>query len=390
MFGSQILEVAIGMIFIFLLVSIICSSVREGIEALLKTRAAYLAHGIKELLHDPKLTGIAKSIYEHPLINGLSSGNDSPDKKSSISFLSAGGTLPSYIPAKNFAVALMDIAVRGQMTNEASSAPNSPIVSLGSIRANIQNIGNPAIQRVMLTAIDSAQGDFNKAQANIEEWYNSGMDRVAGWYKRKTQWILFWIALAISIGLNVNTLTIANYLYKNDDARVSIVETAEGVSKKGEIPTSIEARSEFNKLELPIGWSDRTLPTTGERFGWIALLFGWLLTAFAASMGAPFWFDMLNKVIRIRSTIKPAETVPGEGSNVQTAAVQQPPLMETPAVSGAVSPPDSPSAAAIPSDNFPSLDDSSDPESSIDGCDVEIKKLTEDEDLPATEGGVEE
>jgi hypothetical protein len=71
MFGSQILEVAIGLIFIFVLVSVICSVVREGIESWLKTRAAFLEHGIRELLHDKQAQGLARSFYNHPLIYGL-------------------------------------------------------------------------------------------------------------------------------------------------------------------------------------------------------------------------------------------------------------------------------------------------------------------------------
>ena len=41
---------------------------------------------------------------------------------------------------------------------------------------------------------------------------------------------------------------------------------------------------------------------------------GWLLTALAVSMGAPFWFDLLNKFIVIRSTVKPKEKSPEEKS----------------------------------------------------------------------------
>ena len=63
MFGSGILEVAIGVIFVFLLVSIICSAIREGIEAWLKTRAAYLEHGIRELLHDLGGGGLAALLH---------------------------------------------------------------------------------------------------------------------------------------------------------------------------------------------------------------------------------------------------------------------------------------------------------------------------------------
>src|SRR3982750_1413217 len=70
MFGS-VLEVAIGVVFVFLLASIICSAVREGIEAFLKTRAAYLERGIRELLHDRDAEGLARQVYTHPLVAGM-------------------------------------------------------------------------------------------------------------------------------------------------------------------------------------------------------------------------------------------------------------------------------------------------------------------------------
>jgi hypothetical protein len=141
--------------------------------------------------------------------------------------LAKGGNLPSYIPSKNFALALMDIAARGPDTAGLGSSPNAPVVSLDTVRSGIKNLQNPAVQRVLLTAIDSAQGDPGKAQATIEAWYDSAMDRVSGWYKRSTQWVIFWIALVVAVGLNINTITIADYLYRNDAARAVIVAKAD-------------------------------------------------------------------------------------------------------------------------------------------------------------------
>ena len=46
-------------------------------------------------------------------------------------------------------------------------------------------------------AVDSAQGDIDKVQKNLETWYDSAMDRISGQYKRLTQWILLGIALSI-------------------------------------------------------------------------------------------------------------------------------------------------------------------------------------------------
>ncbi len=68
MFGSWVLEVAIGLMFVFLLFSTICAAICECIETVTKTRAAYLERGLRELLHDKEGKGLAKAFHEHPLI----------------------------------------------------------------------------------------------------------------------------------------------------------------------------------------------------------------------------------------------------------------------------------------------------------------------------------
>ncbi|MEJ7830129.1 MAG: hypothetical protein WKF91_18110, partial [Segetibacter sp.] len=122
MFGSVTLEVIIGIIFIFLLVSILCSTIREGIKRWLKSRAAYLEYGIREMLPDKKGEGLGRSLFEHPLIYRLYTQKYTPGKQSARpSILVKGDNLSSYIPARNFAVALMGIARRGQETDAVSS-----------------------------------------------------------------------------------------------------------------------------------------------------------------------------------------------------------------------------------------------------------------------------
>ena len=78
------------------------------------------------------------------------------------------------------------------------------------------------MQRALLAAIDTAQGDLDRARANIEAWYDSAMDRLSGWYKRTTHWILFGIALVLAVALNIDTLAIADYLYRQDAAREAV------------------------------------------------------------------------------------------------------------------------------------------------------------------------
>ncbi len=326
MFGSQILEVTIGVIFLFLLISIVCSSIREAIEAWMKTRAAFLEHAIRELLHDKKAEGLVKSFYNHPLITALYSYPYNPENLTkSPHAWSDGAHLPSYIPASNFALALMDITVRGPVLDEAGISSASPQINIEAIRKNIANLKNSAVQRVVIIAIDTADGDIFKAQKNIEAWYNSGMDRVSGRYKRSTHWVIFWIGLIAAVSLNINTITFADYLYHNDAVRAVVVERAEQASRNPafskEIHSVIQVSPEI--FRLPIGWSkgwSSTGPDVKQNtFEWwwknvLERIFGWLITALAATIGAPFWFDILNKVMVIRSTVKPQEKSPEENS----------------------------------------------------------------------------
>jgi hypothetical protein len=341
MFGSDILDVSIGIVFVFVLVSTICSAVRESLEAFLKTRASYLEFGIRQLLSDAKGQGLAKELFEHPLIFPLFAGEYVPGGERRLWW--RGRNLPSYIPSRSFAVALMDVL------NTSSTA----------------QIANPRVQRAVQLALDAAHGNLEQARQNVEAWYDSAMDRVSGWYKRSTQWIIFAIALVIAVGANIDTLAIADYLYRHEAVRSTIVETVKKTAgTAGSEATYGKAMDQLEDLHLPIGWTSTTATSSTGPGAWayVRPLIGWLITAFAATLGAPFWFDLLNKIMVIRSTVKPHEKSGEEGSEDRKAE-------RTAAASG-------PAVAAAAQ------------ESDADPCRVGGGAATPDERLPAAEGGV--
>jgi hypothetical protein len=381
----KLMEVAIGMIFIYILVSMICTAIREGIEAWLKMRATYLEEGIRRLLHDVNREGLAKRFYNHPLISSLYSGEYSDlVSRTPIARLFKGPGLPSYIPAGNFALALMDIAARGPNPDGAGAGATTPVISLEAVRTNIASLGNSQVQQALLTAIDAAQGDLNKAQANVEGWFNSAMDRVSGWYKRRTQWILFFLGLVAAVGLNINTIAIAEYLYRDDAARVFLVKKAEtaGADPTFSNQNFDEVQKELDSLNLPVGWDEASKPKV---WGDFTLYLGWLITALAASLGAPFWFDLLNKVMVIRSTIKPHEKSPEEASEDRQSTAQTSATMSagggaaTGGAAGAGVTSLRPAETIIPP---------LDAERDIDGCGLDVADPTPDEALPESKGGV--
>jgi hypothetical protein len=366
MFGSSIIEVAIGMIFIYLLMSLVCSAANEIIEAKLKNRATDLESGIRELFNQEKGGDMVTKLYNHPLVHGLFPGRYEPAAGKPIGRLDYLKTtnLPAYIPARNFASAVIDIvlhpptedkikepdativppaslATKGSAnisapgassatgpTGASGAAPANPDasakrLSIDNILAAIEGISESQVKRALRTLVEQSSGDVNKVRENIEGWFNSSMDRVSGWYKRRTKWIILGLGLAVTILLNVNSITIARRLSNDSTLRSVVVAQAEATANNPEALKGSfeEKRQELYTLGLPLGWQsgiDFIHPLKNPNFNlwdhfflpWI----GWLLTAAAISLGAPFWFDMLNKIMVIRSTVKPHEKSPEESS----------------------------------------------------------------------------
>src|ERR1022692_3175202 len=100
MFGSAIIDIAIGIVFVFLLVSVIASIINEIILSLLNMRGKELLAGLQTLLDDAGALGLVDKLYNHGQIYGLFKGSFDPKKP---------GNLPSYIPSQNFVMAFLDI-----------------------------------------------------------------------------------------------------------------------------------------------------------------------------------------------------------------------------------------------------------------------------------------
>jgi hypothetical protein len=497
MFGSTVLDVAIGMVFVYLLLSLLCSAVNEYMEATLNYRAKNLQKGIQLLLDGeiaPQKTwliaraisylketfGVAPPPKAAPsAAKNASTGSDAAttppaptddgatkttatgdESKTSSPFSKQlyehgliralyqdAGRLPSYIPSRTFALALWNIASQKIKSDDPNKLvnPNDPAKppTLQQIEGVIRASGlGTHLQQALITMIDEADGNFNRAVKNIEDWYDSSMDRVSGWYKRHVQWILLVTGIIVASLINADTVNIAKSLIQDKTLRDVIVASAteyakeNGASaaspetKKGGADTNTnssnsnssnstpsnsnssgtsgansnarrerdtkagnananntntngvntntatgggeqsgnantqqsnsndgakagstggapnptpspapssnpiqQAYEKINTLGLPIGWklgsnitqdAIRGFPRRGEG-GWNILswfllkLFGLFLTGLAISQGAPFWFDILNKFMVIRSTVKPKEKSKEEASKDKTS-----------------------------------------------------------------------
>ena len=332
MAGLTLLDVAIAMVFLYLLLSLISSAANELISAVFQFRAKLLEKGIVRLLDSQAVTD---RMYDHPLLRNLH-GQDEP-------WLIKIGRkeLPSYIPARNFALALMDTILPGTgAQNALTPARKAAEATAAGLLEALEVQPSPVPEKVrqgLLCLVHAAGVDAARARQNIEDWYNSSMDRVSGAYKRRTQFAIFCIGLVATIAVNADSIAIAKRLSTNKTLASAVADSAAKYVQAQSNSTATaqgqagvqNAEKNFadtldtlDKLGLPIGWSSATGENSFPNWPgfthlgdvwvpWMALLknhlAGWILTAFAISFGAPFWFDILNRFMVVRSTVKPQE-----------------------------------------------------------------------------------
>jgi len=275
-------DVAIGLALVYLLLSMICSLLQEAISARLQMRSATLEDGIKNLLSSQQLTlggvDLSAAVYAHPLVKALA----------------AAGQKPSYIPSRTFARALLDLV------HQAAGTDGSPAALLQALSA----LPDGDVKTALVALTHDTYDGVAEARRNIEHWFDDAMDRVGGWYKRKAQKIMLVIGLALAVGLNVDTTQIARALWRDPVLRQAVVTRAAAAAAPRDTSKLdiVALHGELQSLDLPLGWPapwGQDGHPVGVDVGFAIV--GWILTAAAVALGAPFWFDALNKLLNLRS-----------------------------------------------------------------------------------------
>lgn len=295
MFQTPILSVAIGLCFAFGSVALVAAALNEALASLVKLRGRVLFDGIKELLN--RDAGLLTAVYTNALVNPRAEVR-LPKFAGPISVAvlkpmwavhdglwgalrswKSGGLpftqLPSYIPSKSFTVALIDSIGATQR-------------DLPSIGRAIGSIDDKQLKTALHTLLLRAEGDVDRFEASVADWFDHAMDRVSGAYKRRAQLFTFLFGLLVAVLLNVDATHMASVLWKQP-----VVQAPNTLA----VPTDAAAAI-LEMQQLPVGWK----PEDDVRPNWSYRIVGWLFTAFAAVFGAPFWFDLLQRFTQLRST----------------------------------------------------------------------------------------
>lgn len=416
MLSSPVIDLAIGITFVFAVTAALASLLTEFIARFLGLRGAYLLSGLRELVDGgdtpTALTDVqkdygdiqtlikngpppaAEKAPDDPVAEGNAPAGNAPAGPSVTGALLGGpilgnqgvagqlstrkltlgettGTgslptitsksgskrpqlrsLPSYISARSFADAVIDLVVpnaQGQTT-------------MDDIQTNLQVLPDP-FKTSLEALVKNANGDVSKFRTSVEQWYDDHMDRVSGWYKRRTASITLVVGAIIVVILNLNALTIGRTLYTENAVSAAVSTVAAKTTSCSSADQSCLANldSELSAAAasgLPVGWGTvRACTQKGVVCGWwerrgilspfggdgsqaaqvLLVLLGFLIMIFALLPGAQFWFGLLTKLNTLRATGPPPASA---ASNPVSLTVVSPAVAAAPAPPEQTPPPE--------------------------------------------------
>ncbi|RYE51215.1 MAG: hypothetical protein EOP48_18535 [Sphingobacteriales bacterium] len=321
MFNSATIDIVLSLVFVYFLYSLLITTINEIIASTLDLRAKTLARGIQRMLSDTtdKKTNkdeLVKTFYEQPVIRFLGQDNNKR---------------PAYISPALFSKGLIDLL--------KDKAANKSLSKLTQISNGIETIRNsdPQTAKFIESLLEDAQNDLDEFRRLLEGWFNETMERATGWYKKRAQRITVNLGFLIALSFNVDSIAIVRYLSQHPEAATEMADMAQKyaeahkdsqgqltVQEKDTLNFYLKKAKELLDVEiadankvLGLGWNKKELQKDisifdGNELGYWALkLIGLLLTTLALALGAPFWFDILNKVIQLRSSKKPVEPTTG-------------------------------------------------------------------------------
>jgi hypothetical protein len=334
MSASAALDVAIGLAFLFFLFSLAVSRINEFIATALNLRHKGLENALRAMLNDHTPGAAAHAaggsealragkVLNHALVKPIDQAIQGKFLTSRFGKLGLGGKKISYLPARTFSAVVFDLLAPADPADPSHPGASAGTDPMARARAAIEALSehNPARTPLMRMMVD-AQNDRDKFTESLEHWYDDTMDRVSGWYKRYVQRIILVISLVLVASLNVDSVNIAQVLWRlpTERAAVGTAAAQHAGSGNGAGPSAAQVVRSISARKLPLGWTPphvTTVSPDGSRSAavstdpqhlplgvasWLIKLFGLLLSVLALSLGAPFWFDALTKLGSLRQS----------------------------------------------------------------------------------------
>lgn len=344
----SILTTAIGLILVYLILSLITSAIQEGIASLFTLRGKHLARALDQMLTNENEKDGVRSYDQdllHKFLNHSFYQSLKPDQKKTQARINTAATNneaarqqlaqtyhPSYMEASTFVTIFMHI-LDG--------------TDIKTLKKTLDELSEGRLKTFLLDTLKEAEDDLSKFRELLENWYNEVMSRASGWYKRHTHKLIIIIGLLLGAYFNADSLAMYQKMASSTTAdeqteqiialAQNMIDARQDTSFAGQISRiqanrallvaqpdsnfqdnldsifasqnlallnqtdSLVNQLQANSSPLGLGWGAAEVTAMKKPGNWPMKLLGLLITAMAISLGAPFWFDLLKKFMNIRN-----------------------------------------------------------------------------------------
>jgi hypothetical protein len=313
---NSILDAALGVALVFAVFALIVSGLNEAWASVLNKRGKQLFDALNKLMgaeaHKLLTSDLLKPLTRKPITDRTSAADT---KKA----------LGAYLPSWMFAAAVLDKA-------HIAPAPGASLVALPAVDDLNGALGED-LAKVVRSLATSVQNDAAKLEAALATWYDGYMERVSGWYKRNARFVMFVIGLVVAIVANVDAVSVTRNVISDAPLRTALAQQATNTKtcpKGKELTCGEQDIAGLPGTQLGLFWTGTctTTKTTGTGAAaktvctsnwwarhqlntfenWVEKILGLLLGAFAISLGAPFWFDLIGRGVSLKGAgQKPAQ-----------------------------------------------------------------------------------
>lgn len=305
------LDVLIGATTVLLLFSMAVTVITQAITTIGRRQGRHLRDGLADLLEQLGISPgksaqtIAISLLKHPLIRlGKTSLGTVIHREEFIKLLLDLSTgkgvqkLPQPIQTE-----LQEALAKGEISKPEETLKNIRTMAL-QLEASNPEISNQ--MRDGLAIVHEASSDF---VARVNSWFDQTIDRVSERFTRYTHWITMGVAVGVVLVVQLDMIAVTNRLWIDDQFRSSIVQAA--TKKFSDDPAN--AFDAANAKVDPKPYYDLlnstgliTLPLDSNYLHQLLNLRkvpGMLLSILLISLGAPFWYNALKDLLKLRSSL---------------------------------------------------------------------------------------
>lgn len=277
-----VIELLLALVFTLLMMSLLASSILEGLALIFGFRNKKLLKALELMLGKGPLY---KDFIQHPGFTQLGIAESGWHKT------------PSYLSAEQFISLLHRMIPMDQL--ESKGIESLPVELPRELTENL----------VMYWK--EAGGNESEFRVKLKQWYENIMERFSKGYKNFSKKMLLIIGLVLSLTLNIEVIELGQVLIQQAEVRQTFQLAAQKLATEnsGEKVADDDIEAALRMLvqygsgpmsSIPWGWESNPIGSW-ETSNWVWKGLGWLLTAGAIAMGAPFWYDLLRKLLAIKN-----------------------------------------------------------------------------------------